>query len=206
MEDNMEMTKDIIFESGKSNTLCKEEDWDIIQSILQGNYSNFEFLVDKYTNLIYSQAIKYTQNQDEAEDITQDVLLIVFESLSTFRGESQFSTWLYTITKNELIKRYKKKKNFHIETHENLTQIEKLKRWSENISPEVQLLKEEMVHTIQNLVAKLPHSYKKPLTLYYFEGLSYREIADKMNLKINTLKSNIYRGKEIIKKWIQNDL
>ncbi|MCB1192355.1 MAG: sigma-70 family RNA polymerase sigma factor [Leptospiraceae bacterium] len=199
----MEITNDFVLNHEKPKVICSKEDWDCIQSVLNGDYSGFECLVDKYSGMVYSQAIKYTQNQEEAEDITQDVLLILFESLSTFRGESQFSTWLYTITKNEIIKKYKIKQTLLVEVYENPTQFEKLKKWG--LSPEVQLLKQEMANTIRSLVAKLPHSYKKPLILYYFENMSYKEIAEKLNIKINTLKSNIFRGKEIIKNWLYNE-
>lgn len=88
--------------------LCNEEDWDCIQKVLHGDFNSFELLMNRYQGLVYSQAIKAFRNETEAEDFTQDIFLKAFESLSTFQGKSQFSTWLFVIARNEIIRKYRK--------------------------------------------------------------------------------------------------
>jgi RNA polymerase sigma-70 factor (ECF subfamily) len=158
--------------------------------------------MDRYEDMIFDYALKNTNNREEAEDITQEAFLRAFESLSTFRGESKFSTWVYRITQNLVLEKYrsasKKKEEHHKEDmqHKNLTNF---------INPEILLLKKEMANKVRDLVAKLPKVYKKPLVYYYFDGMSYQEIAKKMDIKMNTLKSYIFRGKELIREWMGKD-
>ncbi|MCP5503226.1 MAG: sigma-70 family RNA polymerase sigma factor [Leptospiraceae bacterium] len=165
--------------------------------------------MDKYQDQVFAQALKYTGNPDEAEDITQEVFLKAYESLSAFRGESQFSSWLYRITQNELIKRIRTRSRLPEQLEENpetsFSYSDMFKKWSASLSPEVNLIKEEMAQRIHSLIGRLPLNYKKPLVLYYFDNMSYKEISESLNLKMNTLKSYIFRGKELMKEWINKD-
>lgn len=166
--------------------------------------------MDKYQGMVFSQAYKLTNNQEEAEDLTQEVFLKAFEALSTFRGESQFSSWLYSIARNQILMKYRKDSTHPKISTEDLEKVhtkyfDKIKKWRDQITPEMQILKQEMNSKIESMLAKLPSNYKKPLILYYFENMSYNEIAESMNIKVNTLKSYIFRGKELLKEWMQKD-
>ncbi|MCB1159452.1 MAG: sigma-70 family RNA polymerase sigma factor, partial [Leptospiraceae bacterium] len=96
--------------------------------------------MDKYQDQVFAQALKYTGNPDEAEDITQEVFLKAYESLSAFRGESQFSSWLYRITQNELIKRIRTRSRLPEQLEENpetsFSYSDMFKKWSASLSPE----------------------------------------------------------------------
>ena len=87
---------------------------------------------------------------------------------------------------------------------ENL-QIKESNHSDSNHNPESLVIKKETSSKVMDLLSKLPITYKKPLVLYYFENMSYGEIAETMGLKLNTLKSHILRGKEIMKRWMQNE-
>ncbi|MBM9577517.1 RNA polymerase sigma factor [Leptospira sp. 201903070] len=186
--------------------LCKPEDWDCIQKVLQGDFNSFEQLMNRYQGLVYSQAIKAFRNETEAEDFTQDIFLKAFESLSTFQGRSQFSTWLFTIARNEIIRRYRKE-HPEISGLDALILAENEKEKKKEIASEQEnkLLKQESSEKIRNLVENLPDVYRKPIALHYFENMSYKEISKKLNLKMNTLKSYIFRGKEIMRDWLSKE-
>ena len=190
----------------ETKVFCNSEDWECIQKILLGDYSNYNLLMDKYQSMVYNICSKYSNSVEEAEDLTQDIFLKVFESLSKFRGESEFSTWLYTVSRNELKMKYRKTKKIEQEVTELKEEslFTKLKKWKEHITPEVELLKEEYKSKITQLLNKLPSNYKTPLLMYYFDNMSYQEISTKLNLKMNTLKSYIFRGKESLKKELEN--
>jgi len=182
----------------------------VIQNILAGDYAEFQSLMDKYQGMVYSQAIKSTRNPDEAEDLTQEVFVKAFEKLSTFKGEALFSTWLFKIAQNEIIKRIRKNFEVPLVKHEDLDYLElsafgKITNWKNSITPELNLIKEELKDKIRGMISNLPALYKKPLTLYYFEEMSYKEISEHLNLKMNTLKSYIFRGKEILKEWLKDE-
>ncbi|PJZ59806.1 RNA polymerase sigma factor [Leptospira adleri] len=186
--------------------VCKPEDWDCIQKVLHGDFNSFEQLMNRYQGLVYSQAIKAFRNETEAEDFTQDIFLKAFESLSTFQGRSQFSTWLFTIARNEIIRKYRKE-HPEISGLDALILAENEKEKKKEISSEQEnkLLKQESSEKIRNLVENLPDVYRKPIALHYFENMSYKEISKKLNLKMNTLKSYIFRGKEIMRDWLSKE-
>ncbi|EMJ91135.1 RNA polymerase sigma factor [Leptospira alstonii] len=184
--------------------VCNREDWDCIQKVLHGDFNSFELLMNRYQGLVYSQAIKAFHNETEAEDFTQDIFLKAFESLSTFQGKSQFSTWLFVIARNEIIRRYRKE-HPEIAGLDALFLAENEKDKKIESEQEAKLLKQESSEKIRTLVKNLPELYRKPITLHYFENMSYKEISKKLNLKMNTLKSYIFRGKEIMREWLNNE-
>ncbi|MDV6234206.1 RNA polymerase sigma factor [Leptospira ellisii] len=189
-----------------SPIVCNPEDWDCIQKVLHGDFNSFEQLMNRYQGLVYSQAIKAFRNETEAEDFTQDIFLKAFESLSTFQGRSQFSTWLFTIARNEIIRRYRRE---HPEISGLdallLAENEKEKKSEMSSEQENKILKQESSEKIRDLVENLPELYRKPIALHYFENMSYKEISKKLNLKMNTLKSYIFRGKEIMRDWLNRE-
>ncbi|EMF79768.1 ECF sigma factor [Leptospira weilii serovar Topaz str. LT2116] len=186
--------------------VCNQEDWDCIQKVLHGDFNSFEILMNRYQGLIYSQAIKAFRNETEAEDFTQDIFLKAFESLSTFQGRSQFSTWLFVIARNDIIRRYRRE-HPEISGLDTLLLVESEIEKKNEISSEqeTKLLKQEISEKIRSLVESLPELYRKPIILHYFENMSYKEISKKLNLKMNTLKSYIFRGKEIMRDWLNKE-
>ncbi|WP_061224253.1 RNA polymerase sigma factor [Leptospira weilii] len=186
--------------------VCNQEDWDCIQKVLHGDFNSFEILMNRYQGLIYSQAIKAFRNETEAEDFTQDIFLKAFESLSTFQGRSQFSTWLFVIARNDIIRRYRRE-HPEISGLDTLLLVESEIEKKNEISSEqeTKLLKQEISEKIRSLVESLPELYRKPIMLHYFENMSYKEISKKLNLKMNTLKSYIFRGKEIMRDWLNKE-
>ena len=83
---------------------------ELIQSILYGNQQNFKLLIKKYEANVFRTAIGFLHNKQDAEEITQDVFVKVYQSLSSFRGKAAFSTWLYRITVNTCLNYLRKKK------------------------------------------------------------------------------------------------
>ncbi|PJZ77875.1 RNA polymerase sigma factor [Leptospira neocaledonica] len=182
--------------------LCDPEDWANIQNVLAGDFESFEQLVLKYEAMVYSQAKKAFRNEAEAEDFTQDVFLKAFEGLSTFRGKSKFSTWVFSIARNEIIRRYRKE---HPEIDASIDTLSSDKLGDNFSSQESEVLEKETTEKIRSLVDKLPELYRKPISLHYFENMSYKDISENLNLKMNTLKSYIFRGKEILRDWLKKD-
>ena len=105
--------------------------------------------MDKYQGMVFSQAIKFTGNQEEAEDLTQEIFLKAFEALSTFKGESQFSTWIFSIARNQILMKHRKESSRPQIAHEDVEEVhnkyfDKIKKWREQITPEMQMLIQEI--------------------------------------------------------------
>ncbi|MFB5650172.1 RNA polymerase sigma factor [Leptospira wolffii] len=182
--------------------LCDPEDWAAIQKVLAGDFESFEQLVLRYESMVYSQAKKAFRNESEAEDFTQDIFLKAFEGLSTFKGRSKFSTWVFSIARNEIIRKYRKD---HPEIDMPIDSISSDVVSTGSSSQESEVLERETTDKIRSLVEKLPELYRKPISLHYFENMSYKDISENLNLKMNTLKSYIFRGKEILREWLKKE-
>src|SRR6516225_7148823 len=85
-------------------------DTEIISRVLKGDQNIFAPLVQRYQNYVFTLALRFTDNREDAEEISQDVFVKAYRSLADFRGESKFSTWLYTIVRTSCITFLRKKK------------------------------------------------------------------------------------------------
>ncbi|MCX7997471.1 MAG: RNA polymerase sigma factor [Leptospiraceae bacterium] len=168
--------------------------------MLSGNEKEFDYFVKKYYPQVLAQCLRYTQNMDEAEDFVQEAFLIAYEKLSTFKGESKFSSWLYSITQNLLLMKSRNEKKSPCTSLENLDTFSQTET-----SPEKEVLEQDFKTFFHSLISRLPQVYRVPIQLHYFEGLSYSEISAKLNIKLNTLKSHILRGKDLLKTWLEKE-
>nr|WP_267899527.1 sigma-70 family RNA polymerase sigma factor [Leptospira biflexa] len=159
-------------------------------------------LMKRYQGMVHSQARKAFLSEEEAEDFTQDVFIKAYESLSLFRGEAQFSTWLFQIAKFRLTKVNKKKSHIFTDWSEDVATV------ADKSKPSVvDILDKEETHlTLHSLIAKLPKSYQLPIRLHYFENKPLKEIANDLNIKLGTIKSHISRGKDLLRKWWSHEI
>ncbi|MDF3818478.1 sigma-70 family RNA polymerase sigma factor [Leptospira sp. 96542] len=158
--------------------------------------------MNRYQAMVYSQAKKAFLTQEEAEDFTQEVFLQAFESLSQFRGEAQFSTWIFQIARFKLSKQFKKKK---VVTEPWLDEIYAIPETKQESIVET-IHKEDRHRSLRDLITKLPKSYQLPIILHFFENKPLKEISSELNIKLNTIKSNIARGKELLRKWWAHEI
>lgn len=157
--------------------------------------------------MIRSLCKNYQLSPEETEDTLQEIFLKAFESLSQFRGDSEFSTYLYAIARNYLSK---PKNQMEIPTSDFsfldtivTSAKSKWKKWKMGVDHEFENF--ELSEKIKEMISNLPTIYKKPIHLYYFENFSYQEISEILNIKLNTLKSQILRGKEILKDKLEKE-
>ena len=96
----------------------------IIDQILEGDTNAFSVLVDRYKDLVFTLAIRMVKNREEAEEVSQDTFIKVYKSLSKFKGNSKFSTWIYKVAYNTCLDRLKKiKREYNVVLSMNLQRI-----------------------------------------------------------------------------------
>lgn len=183
--------------------MSKVEDQFYINKVLNGDVNSFSILVDRYKDLIFTIAIRMLKNREEAEEVAQDIFVKIFKSLSKFKGDSKFSTWIYKIAYNtclDVLKKYNKQNNF-IPIDEYLEkQIPEL----ENIFDTL-VLKEQQV-IIQKCLSLLPYEESILLTLYYYEDQSLEEIAKVLNINQNNAKVKLFRIRKKFESILRNQL
>lgn len=173
-----------------------ESDEQLVNDILNGNQQRFREIVVKYQSRVFAVAMKISNNQKDAEDISQESFLQLYRSLYNFKGESSLYTWIYRITMNKAID-YKRKQD-RIKDQESEELISSYPE--QNIlPPEEALIKSFDKEMILSILRELPPLYSNVVISYYFEGLSYREIALKLNIEVKTVESRLYRAKRLMK-------
>lgn len=134
----------------------------------------------------------FFRNPDDAEDFVQDVLVKVYVSLASFRGESRFSTWLMRIAYNTAINSVKRKREY-TSLAEDFDIIDP----SEN--PEEEHLRECSREAVKVAVKGLPERYRVCVDMFFFYDMPYADISEVTGQPVNTIKSHVFRAKKLLK-------
>ncbi len=165
---------------------------------------SFKDIVEQWQTMVYNTALSIVQVAEDAEDITQDVFLDVYEKLPAFRGEAQLSTWIYRITVNNALdfeKKKKRQKNGGL-----FRQIFRVKEEEEPVNfnhPGVLLDNKEKAAVLFKALKKLPEKQRVAFTLHKIEGLPYQEVAAIMNTSLYAVESLMARAKAGLKKTLE---
>ncbi len=174
---------------------------------MEGNQTAFRQLVNNYKNKVYNTVLGILQDEDEAEDVTQEVFIKIFESISGFKGGSKLSTWIYRIAVTQSLEYLRKKKrkkrfafvyrlmgeeidDFHIKT-------------GDFIHPGVKLENKEQAGILFRAIEDLPENQKTAFTLNKVEGLSYQEVGEVMEISLASVESLIFRARNNLKKQLE---
>ncbi|MGC8783786.1 MAG: RNA polymerase sigma factor [Armatimonadota bacterium] len=183
--------------SGTVNTA--DADRQAIERFLAGDASAFEELYHRYQLYVYNVVNGIVQNADDARDVTQDVFLHVYDSLSRFRGGSTFSTWLYRVAVNAAIT-YVRKQRRHPQIP-----LDALREFRADIDaePEQQATRAETQRAVQEVLAQLPEQQRAVLVLRYFQELSLEEIAEVMNCSVAAVKVRLHRARNSFRRLFE---
>jgi RNA polymerase sigma-70 factor (ECF subfamily) len=182
----------------------------MVQELLATDLDHyFHQLVLSFQQRLFAFALRYTGSPQDAEDIVQEAFIRAYHALADY-PEERISTlklqpWLYKITLHIL---YRHKSNSKLEClpldlsdESILLEIEDDQREQ----PEKVLEDREELRELEALLSRLPEQYRVAVNCYYFEELSYREIAELLNQPIGTVKSNVHRGMQLLRKSIQTE-
>ena len=176
----------------------------LITNYLNGDEQSLKILIKRYLGLIYSFAYKYAGNSQDAEDITQETFVKVWRNLKKFNRDKNFKTWIFHIAKNTALDSFKKKKvipfsNFENEKGENIF-IENL--IDSNPSPNEIIERADMKRVLSLSIGKLSSKYNVVLSLRHNEHFNFREISEKLEEPLNTVKSRYRRSLILLKKLL----
>lgn len=175
----------------------------LVEELKQGEEEAFRQLVDEYQDKVYNTCISLVKNAEDADDITQEVFIEVYNSIHKFRAESKLSTWIYRITVNKSLEHLRKMKR---------NKRSGFLQWisGEDPDPEIQIpdfdhpgvLAEnrEKARILFNAIEKLPEKQRIAFTLHKMEDLSYEQIADVMHKSLSSIESLLHRAKNNLKK------
>lgn len=169
-------------------------DEQIIQACIDGNRIAQEKLYKKFASQMLGVCLRYTNSYDEAEDILQEGFIKVFLNLENFRKEGSFEGWIKRIMINTALNHYhQNKKNLENKDFDEIKEIEII---DEDDEIEIPYSEDEMLEAFQNL----PDGYKTVFNLYVFEDFKHKEIADQLNISVNTSKSQLSKARTYLQK------
>ena len=172
-------------------------DTEIINRVLHGEQSLFAQLVDRYRNFVFTLVLRFTDNREDAEELTQDIFVKAYRSLADFRGASKFSTWLYTIVHNSCISFLRKKKmnTTSIDQAGILIQLE-----NRESGFKANTIEQKSKHGMVNEAIRLLNpDDSQVITLFYKAEQSLEEIGKIMGLEPNTVKVKLHRARRRLK-------
>lgn len=176
-------------------------DQELVARSRNGDREAFAALVRKYQSKVLTLAVRILDNRHEAEDIAQDIFVKIFQSLHDFRGASRFSTWLYRITVNHCLNSLRRR------TRQQQTLVpSEPAEWIQESpagNPYQTLERKERWALVQAKLQELSPEHRTIILLRDFEGLSYDEIADVLQLESGTVKSRLHRARMELKALLE---
>jgi RNA polymerase sigma-70 factor (ECF subfamily) len=182
----------------------------MIFAVLAGEIQLYHDLIRPYERSVYVMALSYMKNEADAEDVAQEAFVRAFCRLSSFRGESKFSTWLISITINEARTRLRRQALVRMEPLDQLPDEDKgispalLRDWREIPSEAVE--RDEVRGLIQRAVEQLPEIYRQVFLLRDVEELTINETAEALNISIPSVKVRLHRARMMLQKQLAPQL
>jgi RNA polymerase sigma-70 factor (ECF subfamily) len=174
----------------------EDEDIKLMLGFKNGDISCFGTLFDKYKTKLLNFVYRFVGNQIDAEDITQEVFLRVYNSKNKYKPKSKFSTWIYKIAKDLCIDYLRKHKHEIIPIDEEIIQQLSDKT---NDEPNVSAERNEINKIIHSALFSLPVNQRTALYLKVYENKSYKEIAQILGCSVSAVESLIFRARQSLK-------
>lgn len=185
----------------------RDEEAQVITEALKGNQKAYESLTERHRQAIYHIIFKIVRNSETAHDLVQETFMKAFSSLSSYRSEYRFSTWLYKIAANCSIDFLRKKRinalslDQEIQTRDGTVGIEVP---DNSFNPEAELERKQQRYSIEEAIASLPDKYREVIIYRHKDDKSYEEIADLLSIPVGTVKARIFRARELLKKKLKS--
>lgn len=171
----------------------------IIEKVLGGDANAFEELVLKYEKTVYNLALRMVGDRDDAFDMTQEAFIKAYGSLSSFRGDSKFSVWIYRITTNvclDFLRSKSRKQQVSLTVSDDDDEDAQLDIPDPKADPEQQLIKKISMQSVEEGLKTLPDKQRQILVMRELGGMSYAEIGKALSLEEGTVKSRIFRARK----------
>jgi RNA polymerase sigma-70 factor, ECF subfamily len=175
-------------------------DRELVATAAQGLEGGFEELVRRYQRPISAYVYRMVGDYDCALDLTQEIFIKIYASLSRYRPEFKFSTWIYKIAHNAAIDHLRRNAGRERSINNGTeSEPEQLIIESKGLSPEQQSELEERRMEIESVVRLLPTAYRELIVLRHSQDLTYEEIVEVTGLPLGTVKNRLFRAREMMR-------
>lgn len=190
----------------------RTQDRALIAGLQSGSHESLRQVADLYGPRVFQLAMRHLKNREDAEEITQDVLMKVYRKAGSFRGDAALSSWIYRITFNTAMSRLRQRHSAR--TAERPRDNTRLEAWDQpsralgepadwSHMPDEELLRLELRRAVAAAVRDLPEIYRQPIILRDLQGLTTEEASTRLKLKDETLKSRLHRGRLLLRERLR---
>lgn len=171
-------------------------------------------LAERYSSRIYQLALRHMKNREDAEEVTQDVLMKVYRKVDAFRGDAALSSWIYRITFNTAMSKLRNTRLARQADQEKERALaasaagedrprapRQAADWSR--MPDEELLRRQLREAVAQAIRELPEIYRAPVVLRDIQGLTTEEASSRLKLKDQTLKSRLHRGRLMLRERLR---
>lgn len=181
------------------------DDKELIRKVAEKDHPAFKMLIDRYQTLVLNTCFNFLNNRQNAEDVAQEVFLQVYRSAGKFRHQCRVSTWVYRITVNRCLNFIRDNSRFRwLDSLSRILENEHQKGqavWSSSADyPESAFRENETRTLIQKAIASLPEKQKTMFILNKYEGCSYQEIAEVLDVSLSSVEAGLHRAKSNLQK------
>ena len=176
-------------------------DIDVISQVLKGDHNAYATLVNRYNNFVFTIVLRYVKGREDAEEVAQDVFIKAYKSLSSFKGDSKFSTWLYTVTTTTCIT-FLRKKKLEVQSLDNEKVFEAAGEIAGDLSAN-QIEQKSKVNMVNEAIKMLSPDDAQVIMLFYKGEQTLEEMAKILNKEPNTVKVQLHRARTRLKEKMQ---
>jgi RNA polymerase sigma-70 factor (ECF subfamily) len=171
-----------------------ESDDDLLNQCRRGDQAAWRELVARHTRRVFGLAYRFTGRVDEAEDLTQEIFIKVYQTLDRYQAaQGAFASWLGAVARNQSIDHYRRRRQERLRKADDPAVIERMDSGEEG--PLLSLERQERVRLVHRGLKALPLELREPLVLCDLQGLAYEEVAEALAIPLGTVKSRINRGR-----------
>lgn len=179
--------------------LVTAKDIELTKVAAQGDMGAFEEIYKRHHRRVYSICLRMLQNASEAEDLTQDVFIQLYRKISSFRGDSAFTTWLHRMTVNQVLMHFRKRTVKYEKTTEEGDTPDQIVSGTGN--PHKMQIVDKIA--LDNAIEQLPTGYKNVFVLHDVEGFEHEEVARILGCSVGTSKSQLHKARLKLQKLLK---
>ena len=173
------------------------DDPTLVLATIAGRGEAFGTLVERYERAVYHLCLRTMRDPEEARDCAQEAFFKAYRGLGTFKTGSKFSTWIFSIAYHACCDRLAKRKRFSDE--------EVPERADGAPGPAELAAQNEAARALHAAIDGLPEKYRAVITLYHLQGQQYEEISQVLGLPLGTVKTHLFRAKELLRKTLASE-
>lgn len=179
------------------------DDRELVEKVIEGNSGAFDTLFARHRDMIYAMLLKFAGNSDDVADLMQEAFMKAYLKIGSYNPKYDFGAWIYTIARNTFVDFNRLRKNNALNP-QNISIESSSSSQISSPTPEDYIIHAQQRAQIERYIAMLPEDYRQLFELRFLDEYSYEEIAEKLNMKLGTVKTRIFRVRNMMCRLITN--